>query len=303
MVGASIGIALFPQDGAALEPLLKHADIALYRAKAEGRSRLAFFKPEMNAEVMARRSMEEGLLEALAGDQLTVFYQPQFDIHTRDLIGVEALARWLHPRGGLVLPGAFIPVAEATGLIQPIGEWILRRACRDARAWRQAGLPVPVGVNLSPSQVRQRELLERIPEILVEVGLRPAELELEITENLFLSPDDTSQLVELAERGIRFAIDDFGTGYSSLAYLNRFPFDRIKIDRSFVGEIGQSANAESIIRAIIQLGHSLGKLVLAEGVETEAQLAFLRSAECDQAQGFLLGRPQPADVLEQLCAA
>ena len=303
VVGASIGIALFPQDGAALEPLLKHADIALYRAKAEGRSRLAFFKPEMNAEVMARRSMEEGLLEALAGDQLTVFYQPQFDIHTRDLIGVEALARWLHPRGGLVLPGAFIPVAEATGLIQPIGEWILRRACRDARAWRQAGLPVPVGVNLSPSQVRQRELLERIPEILVEVGLRPAELELEITENLFLSPDDTSQLVELAERGIRFAIDDFGTGYSSLAYLNRFPFDRIKIDRSFVGEIGQSAHAESIIRAIIQLGHSLGKLVLAEGVETEAQLAFLRSAECDQAQGFLLGRPQPADVLEQLCAA
>ena len=303
VVGASIGIALFPQDGAALEPLLKHADIALYRAKAEGRSRLAFFKPEMNAEVMARRSMEEGLLEALAGDQLTVFYQPQFDIHTRDLIGVEALARWLHPRGGLVLPGAFIPVAEATGLIQPIGEWILRRACRDARAWRQAGLPVPVGVNLSPSQVRQRELLERIPEILVEVGLRPAELELEVTENLFLSPDDTSQLVELAERGIRFAIDDFGTGYSSLAYLNRFPFDRIKIDRSFVGEIGQSAHAESIIRAIIQLGHSLGKLVLAEGVETEAQLAFLRSAECDQAQGFLLGRPQPADVLEQLCAA
>jgi diguanylate cyclase (GGDEF)-like protein/PAS domain S-box-containing protein len=302
-VGASIGIALFPQDGDEHESLFKHADIALYRAKAEGRNRFAFFKPEMNAEVMARRSMEEGLLQALAGDELTVFYQPQFDIRTHDLVGLEALARWRHPQGGLVLPGSFIPVAEVSGLIQPIGEWILRRACRDARAWREAGTPVRVGVNLSPSQVRQRELSERIPEILADLGLEPAELELEITENLFLSPTDTSHLAVLAERGIRFAIDHFGTGYSSLAYLNQFPFERIKIDRSFIAEIGQSEHAETIIRAIVQLGHNLGKLVLAEGVETEAQLAFLRSAECDQAQGFLLGRPQPAHLLGQPRAA
>jgi len=302
LVGASIGIALFPQDGGALEPLLKHADIALYRAKGEGRNRFAFFEPEMNSEVMARRSMEEGLLQALAGDELTVFYQPQFDIRTHELVGVEALARWNHPQGGLVLPGAFIPVAETVGLIQPIGEWVLRRACSDARGWREAGTPVRVGVNLSPSQVRQRDLAERIWEILTEVGLRPAELEL--AENLFLSPADTSHLIGLAERGIGFAIDDFGTGYSSLAYLNRFPVDRIKIDRSFIAEIGQSTNAETIIRTIVQLGHNLGKLVIAEGVETEAQLAFLRSADCDQAQGFLLGRPQqPADLLEQLRAA
>ena len=303
VVGASIGIALFPQDGDSLEILLKHADIALYRAKAQGRGRFAFFEPEMNADVMARRSMEEGLLQALAGDQLTVFYQPQFDLRTRQLVGVEALARWRHPHGGLVLPGTFIPVAEVTGLIQPIGEWILRQACRDARAWREAGLPVRVGVNLSPSQVRQRELAERIPEILAEVGLEPADLELEITENLFLSPADTAHLSALAERGIRFAIDDFGIGYSSLAYLNRFPFERIKIDRSFIAGIGQSEHAETIIRAIIQLGHNLGKLVLAEGVETEEQLGFLRAAGCDQAQGFLLGRPEPAAHLTKPCAA
>jgi predicted signal transduction protein with EAL and GGDEF domain len=302
-VGASIGIAVFPQDGDAPEALFKHADIALYRAKAEGRNRFAFFKPEMNAEVMARRSMEEGLLQALAGDELAVFYQPQFDIRTDDLVGLEALARWRHPRGGLVLPGSFIPVAEATGLIQPIGEWILRRACLDARGWRESGTPVRVGVNLSPSQVRQRELAERIPEILAEHGLEPAELELEITESLFLSPADTSHLATLAERGVRFAVDDFGTGYSSLAYLNQFPFERIKIDRSFIADIGRSEHAETIIRAIVQLGHNLGKLVLAEGVETEAQLAFLRSAECDQAQGFLLGRPQPADLLRRPRAA
>jgi diguanylate cyclase (GGDEF)-like protein/PAS domain S-box-containing protein len=303
VVGASIGIALFPQDGDSLESLLKHADMALYRAKAEGRNRYAFFEPDMNVEVMARRSMEEGLLRALAGDELAVFYQPQFDIRTRDLVGVEALARWRHPRGGLVLPGAFIPVAEVTGLIQPIGEWILRQACRDARSWREAGAPVRVGVNLSPSQVRERELAERIPEILAEFGLEPAQLELEITETLFLSPADTSHLAALAERGIRFAIDDFGIGYSSLAYLNRFPFDRIKIDRSFIAEIGESDHAETIIRTIVQLGHNLGKLVLAEGVETETQLAFLQRAGCDQAQGFLLGRPQPADLLAQSRAA
>jgi diguanylate cyclase (GGDEF)-like protein/PAS domain S-box-containing protein len=303
VVGASVGIALFPQDGDSLESLLKHADIALYRAKAEGRGRFAFFEPDMNAEVIARRSMEEGLLQALAGDQLTVLYQPQFDIRTRALVGVEALARWRHPRGGLVMPGTFIPVAEVTGLIQPIGEWILRQACRDARAWREAGLPVRVGVNLSPSQVRHRELAERIPEILADLGLEPVELELEITESLFLSPADTSHLTALAERGIRFAIDDFGMGYSSLAYLNRFPFDRIKIDRSFIAEIGQSEHAETIIRTIVQLGHNLGKLVLAEGLETEAQLAFLRAAGCDQAQGFLLGRPEPAALLWKLCAA
>ena len=303
LVGASIGIALFPQDGDAPEALFKHADIALYRAKAEGRNRFAFFKPEMNVEVLARRSMEEGLLRALANDEIIVFYQPQFDIRTRDLVGVEALARWRHPQGGLVLPGAFIPVAEATGLIQPIGEWILRQACRDAHAWRKAGAPVRVGVNLSPSQIRQRELAEQIPDILAELGLDPGALELEITESLFLSPADTSHLAALAERGIHFAIDDFGIGYSSLAYLNRFPFDRIKIDRSFIAEIGVSDHAETIIRTIVQLGHNLGKLVLAEGVETEAQLAFLRHAECDQVQGFLLGRPQPADLLGQPRAA
>jgi diguanylate cyclase (GGDEF)-like protein len=303
LVGASIGIALFPLDGDSPEVLFKHADIALYRAKGDGRNRFAFFEAEMNLEVLARRSMEEGLLRALADDELTVFYQPQFDLVSGDVIGVEALARWRHPDGGLVLPGAFIPVVKVTGLIQPIGEWILRQACADARAWRQAGAPVRVGVNLSPSQIRQRELAEQIPELLAELGLEPADLELEITEGLFVSPGETAHLTELADRGIRFAIDDFGTGYSSLAYLNRFPFDRIKIDRSFIAEVGISEHAETIIRTIVQLGHNLGKLVLAEGVETEAQLAFLRAVGCDQAQGFLLGRPKPADLLGQPRAA
>jgi EAL domain-containing protein (putative c-di-GMP-specific phosphodiesterase class I) len=203
----------------------------------------------------------------------------------------------------VVLPGGFIRVAVFTGLILPMGDWIVRLACRDGRAWREAGAPVRVGVNLSPTQIRHRELAEQIPEILVELGLEPADLELEITEGLFLSPGETSHLAVLADRGIHFAIDDFGIGYSSLAYLNRFPFDRIKIDRSFIAEIGVSGQAETIIRAIVQLGHNLGKLVLAEGVETEAQLAFLRSVGCDQAQGFLLGRPQPADLHGQPCAA
>jgi EAL domain-containing protein (putative c-di-GMP-specific phosphodiesterase class I) len=255
----------------------------------------------MDAELKATRSLEAGLRQALEAQTLEVFYQPQFGLGNRDLRGVEALVRWPHTAGGYVPPSSFIPVAETSGLIVPLGEWVLRQACRQAKTWIDAGWRFRIAVNLSVVQLRQPDFCAVLKRILDQSGLAAASLEIEVTENVFL---DASKAVivrtlhQMAAMGVHLAIDDFGTGYSSLSYLRHFPFDRIKIDQSFVRDIGTEANADAIVKAIIALGRSLGKSVTAEGVETVRQLAFLRRNECDEAQGFLLARPGRARDVE-----
>jgi len=303
---ASLGIALFPEDGRGPSDLLRSADLALYRAKQEGRRRCRLFDAAMDTEARTRRRIERELRRALDEGELALHYQPQLDLESGRFAAVEALVRWNHPKRGLVPPGEFVPVAEASGLIHQLGAWVLREACRQARAWHGEGLALSIAVNVSPAQLRHPDGLGAVDEALHASGLDPCLLELEITEGLLveLSGGATGdQLEGLARRGVRLAIDDFGTGYSSLAYLKRLPVQRIKIDRSFVGGIGTDLEDEAVVQAIVGLGHSLGKSVVAEGVESEAQLAFLRRLRCDAAQGFLLGRPQPVEQLERLLAA
>ena len=304
-VTASIGIALFPNDGAEAGELLKNADLALYRAKREGRGQHRFFEPAMDAELRIRRRREQELRRALERDEFVLVYQPQLDLRTGALTGVEALARWRHPEHGWVLPGEFIPVAEASGLILPLGAWVLREACRQAAVWCAQGLNLTVAVNVSPAQLRHPDILEGVSQALRASDLDPGLLELEITEGVVMETfgkDVPDFLARLAAHGVRLAIDDFGTGYSSLAYLRRLPVQRIKIDRSFVHDIGVGHEGGAVVRAIVDLGHALGKEVLAEGVESEAQLAFLEQLGCDAAQGFLIARPQTAAALRHLRA-
>jgi diguanylate cyclase (GGDEF)-like protein/PAS domain S-box-containing protein len=301
-IGASIGITVFPDDATEPDLLLRNADIALYRAKRGGRAQYRCYSPDMDMELKATRSLEAGLRHALEHDTLELFYQPLFALDDRCLHGVEALIRWPHPGGGYVLPARFIPVAELSGIIVPLGEWILRQACRQAQVWIDAGWHLRLAVNLSAVQLRQADFAAVMERILDESHLVASTLELEITENVFLDPSMvaiTKTLHEVAEMGVQLAIDDFGTGYSSLAYLKHFPFDRIKIDRSFVHDIGAGGNADAIVKAIIALGRSLGKSVTAEGVETESQLAFLRRNRCDEVQGYLLAGPRPVGEIEQ----
>jgi diguanylate cyclase (GGDEF)-like protein/PAS domain S-box-containing protein len=305
-VTASLGITIFPDDGDTPERLLRNADMALYQAKAAGRNRCAFYRPEMDQELQASRSLQRGLKQALEGDGLRLVFQPVFELPERRLAKVEALVRWPHPGGGHVPPSTFIPIAEASGLIRPLGDWVLRRACRQGAAWRAAGRRLKVAVNVSAAQLRQPELVETIERALAEAGLEPALLELELTESVFLDPSKDlfmKVLRRIAELGVTLAIDDFGTGYSSFAYLKHFPFHEIKVDGSFVRDIETGADGAAIVAAVIALGHSLGKRVTAEGVESERQLAFLRDLACDAAQGFLLARPQSAEELAGLLAA
>jgi diguanylate cyclase (GGDEF)-like protein/PAS domain S-box-containing protein len=301
-IGASVGITVFPDDATEPDLLLRNADIALYRAKRGGRAQYRCYSPDMDMELKATRSLEAGLRHALEHDTLELFYQPLFALDDRCLHGVEALIRWPHPGGGYVLPGRFIPVAELSGIIVPLGEWILRQACRQAQVWIDAGWHLRVAVNLSAVQLRQADFAAVMERILDDSHLVASTLELEITENVFLDPSKVAimkTLHEVAEMGVQLAIDDFGTGYSSLAYLKHFPFDRIKIDRSFVRDIGAGGNADAIVKAIIALGRSLGKSVTAEGVETECQLAFLRQNRCDEVQGYLLAGPRSVGEIEQ----
>ncbi|SCK23379.1 EAL domain-containing protein [Vogesella sp. LIG4] len=295
----SIGIAMAPVDGSNLEELLRAADAAMYRAKAEGRSTFRFFTAQMQQRSAARLKLEAELRRALEKRELQLYYQPQSDMHGH-LIGIEALLRWQHPELGMVAPVEFIPLAEESGLIVPIGMWVLEEAIAQMRNWRERGIHVPiVGVNLSALQFRQPMLVEQVARLLHEAAL-PAEcLELELTESLVLDdPDDALGLMErLHQQGVRLAIDDFGTGYSSLNYLRRFPVDRLKIDRSFVQDLAQGRGI-AIVRAIISLAHSLGFVTIAEGVETPEQLEQLRRLRCDQVQGFLFARPMSVRNLE-----
>ncbi|CAN7518330.1 EAL domain-containing protein [Caballeronia sp. LjRoot29] len=296
-VGCSMGASLFPQDGDDAETVLKKADIAMYRAKDMGRNTYQFYQPEMNASVGARMDVERRLRRALRDAEFLLHYQPQVDLSTGEIVGMEALVRWMDPEFGLVSPGAFIPVAEECGLIGPLSEWVLREACRQNKAWQDEGLPpARMSVNLSARQFQQRDIRVLVTSVLAETGLAPHYLEIELTESAIMhnGEDTVTTLSELAALGISIAIDDFGTGYSSLSYLKRFPVDRLKIDRSFVADIGSPGGNETITSAIIALAHSLELRVIAEGVETAAQLDFLVARDCDEMQGFFFSQPLPA---------
>jgi diguanylate cyclase (GGDEF)-like protein len=293
-IGLSIGIAFFPADGADAATLMVNGDAALARAKRDGRGSLRFFEAEMDKALRERRAMQHELGSAIEHNQLKLFYQPQARIDGA-IIGFEALLRWEHPLRGRIPPNVFIPLAEDNGMIIPIGEWVLREACRQAASWSQ---PLSVAVNLSPVQFHYSDLPALVLSILVETGLPPHRLELEITEGVLMS--DFARAIGILRRlksiGVSIAMDDFGTGYSSLRYLQAFPFDKIKIDKSFVDELGQNMQSQAIIRAVIGLAHGLALPVLAEGVETTEQLNFLKRERCDEIQGYLIGRPQPIET-------
>jgi len=302
-ITTSIGIVLYPNDGEDAETLLKNADTAMYRAKEKGKNNYQIYTPAMNARALERLAMENGLRRALERNEFVVYYQPKVNINTGKIVGMEALVRWQTPDRGLLPPGEFIPLAEDTGLIVPIGEWVLRTACAQNKAWQDAGYPpVRVAVNLSARQFHLQNLVEVVSRILKETGLAPEWLELEITESVAMQNAEytVKMLKELKEMGIQLAIDDFGTGYSSLSYLKRFPINKLKIDRSFVNEIGLDQDNEAIASTVIVLGQSLKLGVVAEGVETEEQCDFLKQHQCDEMQGFLFGKPVSADEFEEL---
>ena len=294
VIGASIGIAFAPQDGADADQLLKCADLAMYRAKNDGRGTYRLFHPEMDAEMQTRHALEIDLRAALLSEQLELFFQPLVDLRVEKIIGFEALLRWRHPTRGLVSPDQFIPLAEETGLIVQIGEWVIQHACAAAIHWPDN---VKVAVNLSAVQFRSHNLVAATEAALLHSGLPPSRLEFEMTETALMS-DATGTLAVLHQfraLGIHIAMDDFGTGYSSLSYLRRFPFDRIKIDQSFVRDLGKQQDCIAIIRAAAALGTDLGIAITAEGVETQQQLAMLEHAGCTEFQGYLFSRPVPGD--------
>ena len=303
-VAASIGIACHAAHDTA-DDLLRQADLALYRAKRTGRRRFCFFEPSLDAAVEARRELELELQKAPERGELYLVYQPQIDQMTRRVVGVEALLRWHSPVRGAVGPAEFIPIAEATGLIRALGAWVLDRACAQARVWHDEGIGLPVAVNVSAVQLRQPDLAELVSATLARHAVSPGQLCIELTESLLIDPqrDGIGGLLEqLAASGVRIAIDDFGTGYSSLLNLKRLPVNQIKIDRSFVGEVGRDTESEAIVKATVGLAHSLGKQVVAEGVETELQHRFLVAAGCDQAQGYLYGRPDRPDLIRRFAS-
>src|SRR5882757_519687 len=299
VVGVSIGISLAPEDGKNPDELLKKADLALYRAKADGRGTYRFFETGMDARAQARRVLELDLRAALNRDEFEVYYQPIRDVASDSVVAFEALVRWNHSLRGMIAPVNFIPLAEETGLIIPLGDWVLRQACLDAAGWSE---DITVAVNLSPVQFKNPSLVQSVKAALLASGLPPQRLELEITESVLLQNSETTLAVlhELRGFGVRISLDDFGTGYSSLSYLRSFPFDKIKIDRSFVTDLATRADSMAIVRAVTGLGKSLGIVTTAEGVETEAQFDLLRREGCTQAQGYLFSKPRPAAEVQAM---
>ena len=297
-ITTSIGIALFPNDGDTAEALLQNADHAMYRAKDAGRNSYQLFTPAMNSRALERLSLENSLRHAIDRGELVLHYQPMIRLATNRVAGMEALLRWKRPDQGIILPGTFIGIAEETRLIVPIGDWVLREACRQAKAWQETRFPgLRMSVNLSPRQFQHADLPKQIAAALQESGLSPKDLVIEITESTAMQNSDRTiaTLQKLRDMGVRIAIDDFGTGHSSLSYLRRFPIDIVKIDQEFVHEIESSQSDRAIVSAVIGMAHGLNLTVIAEGVETEDQLEFLREQDCEEVQGFLFGQPAPAE--------
>jgi len=294
--GASVGMTMAPKDGTEADDLMKKADMALYRAKKDEAVKFSFFEPELDTRMETRRMLERDLRQALLQDEFRLHYQPLVDATTREVTSYEALVRWQHPTRGMVSPADFIPLAEESGLIVPIGEWVVRAACEEAATWTEQ---VKVAVNLSPAQFKSGRLVEMIAESLSISGLSAERLELEITESVLLQNSETTlkALHRLRELGVRIALDDFGTGYSSLSYLRSFPFDKLKIDRSFVQDLPESHSARAIVQAIAALGTSFNMAITAEGVEKLEQIEYLRGEGCNELQGFYLSRPKPIEEL------
>jgi predicted signal transduction protein with EAL and GGDEF domain len=300
---ASIGIAMFPDHGSDVHTLTKNADMAMYLAKEDGKNNFRFFTKEVKMQSIERLTLENCLRHALSRNEFSLHYQPKVDLATGQITGVEALLRWTHAEHGMLPPGQFIPLAEETGLIVPIGRWALREACAQNMAWQYRGLrPVSMAVNLSPRQFSDENLLRDIDEALAASGMSPVLLQIEVTESMMMRnvARAIKVLDEIQSRGIRIAIDDFGTGYSSMSLMKQFPIDTIKIDRSFVRDLPDDTEDRAIAQAIINMGRALGMTIVAEGVETVEQETFLRAHGCDEMQGFLFSRPQPSDQMANL---
>jgi diguanylate cyclase (GGDEF)-like protein/PAS domain S-box-containing protein len=304
---SSIGISLYPEDGQDALTLIRNADAAMYAAKAAGRNNYQFFTESMNAAANKRLHLESELWRALAENQLVLHYQPQIDLLSGRVVGVEALVRWVHPQRGMIAPADFIPVAEECGLILPLGHWVLLTACRQVRSWLDAGINMgEMAVNISAHQFRQPDFIRTVQAVLAETGVPAERLELEITESTVMHGVEGAiqTLAQLKAMGVRLAIDDFGTGYSSLSYLRRFPLDRLKIDRSFLADVDTDPDAASLVTSIVMLGRSLGLQLVAEGVESFAQAEFLRTLECERVQGFHFYQPVSAEEVVGLgCSA
>jgi diguanylate cyclase (GGDEF)-like protein/PAS domain S-box-containing protein len=302
-INGSIGISIYPEDGADAETLIKNADTAMYHAKEKGRNNFQFFTAAMNLKAVERQSVECKLRGALEREEFLLLYQPKVSLNTGEITGVEALIRWQQPDRGLLLPFQFVPIAEDCGLIVPIGRWVMREACRQARAWQDAGLPpLPMAVNVSAVEFRDKSFVEGVQTILRETGLEGRYLEIELTEGVLMEDAEStgSVLQELKVMGVQLAVDDFGTGYSSLSYLRQFPIDVLKIDQSFVHQISNGIDDSAIVSAIINMGKSLKHVVVAEGVETPAQQAYLQTQQCTQGQGYLFSRPLAAPQFAHL---
>lgn len=300
LVTPSIGITVFPTHGESFDTLIKNADLAMYHAKSLGRNNFQFFNEELNKKAQYELEMEVNLRKALEQNQLVLFYQPQVNLETNGINGAEALMRWVHPEKGIISPAAFIPIAEETGLIIPMGEWAIRTACEENKRWQSAGYsPITVSVNISAKQFFQSNLVEIVKDALTETGLEPKYLELEITESITMDVEHSiSTLLELKKLGVKISIDDFGTGYSSLNYLRRLPIDKLKIDQSFIRECPDDLNSNTLVRTIIILAHLLKLQVKAEGVETKEQIAFLLQQGCKEAQGYYFSKPIPVPEFE-----
>lgn len=302
-ITASLGVSLYPGDGKDGATLLRNADAAMYRAKEEGRNTYHFYTEEFTRNAFERVSLENNLRKAIEKNELLLYYQPQVDLASRQVTGVEALVRWMHSELGMISPARFIPLAEESGLIHPLGQWVLRTACEQGKAWMQQGINVGrIAVNVSGAEIQRGKLFKHVKSVLEVTGFPPSNLELEVTESFIMQHVDTAikQLEQLRELGVTLAIDDFGTGYSSLSYLKQLPIHKLKIDQSFVRDIPDDPNDMAIADAVIAMGKSLELMVIAEGVETEAQASFLKSAGCWEAQGYLFSKPVSADTLEEV---
>jgi EAL domain-containing protein (putative c-di-GMP-specific phosphodiesterase class I) len=305
-ITASIGVSFYPEDGSTSEALIKNADTAMYQAKANGRQTYQFFTAPMFERAVNRHAIEEGLRRAIERDELMLVYQPQINLLTGAITGAEALLRWRHPTRGMVPPDEFIPVAEDCGLILPIGNWVRTEACRQVKTWRDAGLHLgTIAVNVSAVEFRSKTFLQDVYDMLKTTGLEPCLLEIELTESALTKQIDRVEAIleALHANGVQVAIDDFGTGYSSLSYLRRFPITALKIDQSFVRQIGAAREDTAIVTAIIAMAKSLRLKVIAEGVETQPELDFLRDSGCDEVQGYYFSRPVPAENFAALLTA